>query len=235
MKHLHLILFSLLVASLGSLAQTPQRYTLKVNDFTHLEVDNNIRVDYYANSDSAGFIVFDATPELASRIYIADNGKGKVDIQCCADCTDNMQFPAVKIYSTQLNKIVSSSDSLVTVNNNPPVEKFEANLLGNGRLSCRNVQAPKVTARLATGSGQLTVTGNCTIANLSLTGVGSINADGLKAVKGKAVVMGTGIIGCDFSEELSISGIGSGRVEYRSLPAKIKSHALGIKHGLLNQ
>ncbi len=206
-----------------------------MHDFTHLEIDNNIKVRYIANADSAGYIVFNTTPLLASRLYIVDKGKGKVDIQCCADCNNDMEYPVVTIYSSQLHKIVNSGDSLVTVENNPPCDRFDATLFGNGRISVHNVQASKVDAKIATGNGQLILSGNCTTCNLNVTGTGTIQADMLKAVKGKATIIGTGTIGCDYSEELTIAGIGSGNVYYRTTPAKVKSRGVGIKHSPLNQ
>lgn len=220
----------MLIAALPAMSQESKRYEIKVHDFTHLEVDNSIKVTYIANPDSAGLIVFNATPDMASRIYISDKGKGKVDIQCCADCTYDMDFPDITIYSTRLTKVVNSGDSLVTVERNPPCERFDATLLGNGRLSIRDIEASKVDAKIATGSGQLIISGKCTKCNLMVTGTGTIQADRLKAVEGKATVIGTGTIGCDFSEVVTVAGVGSGKVMYRVTPRKVKSHAIGIKH-----
>lgn len=222
-------------AIMPAIAQSnAQRYEIKLHDFTHLEIDNNISVDYIANQDSAGIAVFYATPELASRLYFTDKGKGKVDIQCCADCSNSMEYPHVTIYSTELHKVVNSGDSLVTVSSNPAVERFDASLFGNGRLSIRNIEAKRVDAKIATGNGQLVISGRCTEATLNVVGTGTIQADELKAVKGKASIIGTGTIGCDFSESLSINGMGTGRVLYRNAPKTVKSRSIGIKSELLN-
>lgn len=220
----------MLLTATTAVGQENKLYEIKVHDFTHLEVDNNIRVRYIANADSAGLIIFSATPEMASRLYFTDKGKGKVDIQCCADCTYDMEFPEVTIYSSGLRKIVNSGDSLVTVERNPPCDRFDATLLGNGRISVRDIEASKVDAKIATGNGQLIISGKCTTCNLMVTGTGTIQADRLKAVQGKATVIGTGTIGCDFSEVITIAGVGTGKVMYRVTPKKVKSHAIGIKH-----
>lgn len=229
------IIFSLIITTIASaaapsVAQTAKRYEIKVNDFKHLEVDNSIKVDYYACPDSAGYIVFEATPDLAPRLYINDNGKGKVEIQCCAECSEGMEFPVVKAYSTRLNKIVNSGDSLVTVNNNPPVEKFVALLIGNGALSVRDVQATEVKGKIASGKGQLSIDGACTKGKLSIIGTGTINADRLRAVEVNTSLTGTGTIGCCPSEVLSIQGVGRGKVLYRQEPHVIKDRSLGHKH-----
>ncbi|MDE5968012.1 MAG: DUF2807 domain-containing protein [Muribaculaceae bacterium] len=229
------IILSLIIAATAwaatpAAAQNAKRYEIKVNDFKHLEVDNSIKVDYYACADSAGYIVFEATPDLASRLYIRDNGKGKVDIQCCADCSEGMEFPVVKAYSKQLNKIVNSGDSLVTVNNNPEVEKFAAVLIGNGALSVRDVQATEINGKIASGNGQLSIDGACTKGKLSIIGTGTINADRLRAVEVYTSLTGTGTIGCCPSEVLSIQGLGRGKVLYRQEPHVIKDRSLGHKH-----
>lgn len=231
-------IFASLILSISTIltssGEESKRYEIKLHDFEHLEIDNNIRVDYNVNPDSAGYVVFYATPETASRLYFNENpNKKKVDIQCCAECNNNMDYPHLTIYSTNLRKIVNSGDSLVVVNGLTPCERFDATLIGNGRLAVHDISATKVDAKLITGSGQLIITGACTTANLSLTGTGTIQADGLKAVDGKVTVAGTGSVGCDYQEVLTIQGVGTGKIYLRQQPVKIKNHALGIKYFLM--
>ncbi|MBD5257570.1 MAG: hypothetical protein HDS52_02615 [Barnesiella sp.] len=229
MKLLSTLLIAL-TASVASFAQTKQHYELKVNDFKELRVDNSVPVDYYCNPDSAGYAVFDATDAQASWILFDNNGRGKLVIQTDADYPTGEKIPRVRVYSTSLQAVTNSGDSLVKVNNLPSMDKFKATLIGNGRLSIPGVQASSVDAALRSGNGQLTVEGRCTNANLHLVGTGTILADRLDAVKVKASVVGTGSIGCNPSEAITVMGAGSGKVYYRKTPPTVKSRGVGIKH-----
>lgn len=235
MKHIFLTFLIALATTGVATAQTKQRYELKVNDFKELRVDNHIAVDYYCNADSAGYAVFDATDAQAGWIIFDNNGRGKLSIQSDTDYPKGEQMPRIKVYSSSLEKVMNSGDSLVKVFNLPTTDKFKAILIGNGRLSVPGVEASTVEAAIHSGNGQLTIEGRCTEAKLHLVGTGTILADRLSAVKVKATVVGTGYIGCDPSEAITVMGAGSGNVLYRQAPPTIKSRGVGIKHSVMEK
>ena len=227
-------IFIVLLASVTCVGQTTQHYELKVNNFTELRVDNHIPVDYYCNPDSAGYAVFDAADNQAGWILFDNNGRGKLSIQTDTDYPKGESIPRIKVYSTNLEKVVNSGDSLVRVYDLPSMtDKFKAVLIGNGRLSVLGVEAPKVDASIHSGNGQLTIEGRCTEAKLHLVGTGTILADRLETVKVKATIVGTGHIGCSPSEALTVMGAGSGCVYYKQYPPTLKSRGVGIKHSLM--
>lgn len=233
MKHFFITLILALTATASSMAQSMQRYELKVNDFNELRVDNNIAVEYYCNPDSAGYAVFEATDQQAGWVLFDNNGRGKLSIQSDSDYPTGEIMPRIKVFSSSLSKVVNSGDSLVKVNNLPSGNNFKAILIGNGRLSVPQIEASKVEASIHSGNGQLTIEGRCTEAKLSLVGTGTILADRLEAVKIKATVVGTGQIGCNPTEAITVMGAGSGTVLYRQAPPTIKSRGVGIKHSTL--
>lgn len=232
MKFIYTILIAL-TATFALQAQTKNHYELKVNDFKELRVDNSIPVDYHCNPDSAGYAVFDATDAQAGWILFDNNGRGKLSVQTDTDYPAGERLPRIRVYSSSLQTVVNSGDSLVKVYNLPATDKFKAVLIGNGRLSIPGVTAAKVDASLRSGNGQLTIEGRCTEANLHLVGTGTILADRLDAVKVKASVVGTGNIGCNPSEAITVMGAGSGHVYYRQAPPTIKSRGVGIKHSVV--
>lgn len=232
MKHIFITLLTLAAPIIG-MGQSTQRYELKVNDFKELRVDNHIPVDYYCNPDSAGYAVFTATDAQAGWVLFDNNGRGKLSVQTDTDYPAGEKMPRIRVYSSSLEKVVNSGDSLVKVYNLPSADKFKAVLIGNGRLSVPGVEASTVEASIHSGNGQLTIEGRCTEAKLHLVGTGTILADRLEAVKVKATVVGTGYIGCSPSEAITVMGAGSGSVLYRQAPPTIKSRGVGIKHSVM--
>lgn len=232
MKHIFITLLTL-AAPITGMGQSTQRYELKVNDFKELRVDNHIPVDYYCNPDSAGYAVFTATDAQAGWVLFDNNGRGKLSVQTDTDYPAGEKMPRIRVYSSSLEKVVNSGDSLVKVYNLPAADKFKAVLIGNGRLSVPGVEASTVEASIHSGNGQLTIEGRCTEAKLHLVGTGTILADRLEAVKVKATVVGTGYIGCSPSEAITVMGAGSGSVLYRQAPPTIKSRGVGIKHSVM--
>ncbi len=232
MKHIFITLLTLAAPIIG-MGQSTQRYELKVNDFKELRVDNDIAVDYYCNPDSAGYAVFTATDAQSGWVLFDNNGRGKLSVQTDTDYPAGEKMPRIRVYSSSLEKVVNSGDSLVKVYNLPAADKFKAVLIGNGRLSVPGVEASTVEASIHSGNGQLTIEGRCTEAKLHLVGTGTILADRLEAVKIKATVVGTGHIGCSPSEAITVMGAGSGSVLYRQAPPTIKSRGVGIKHSVM--
>lgn len=232
MKHIFITLLTLAAPIIG-MGQSTQRYELKVNDFKELRVDNHIPVDYYCNPDSAGYAVFTATDAQSGWVLFDNNGRGKLSVQTDTDYPAGEKMPRIRVYSSSLEKVVNSGDSLVKVYNLPAADKFKAVLIGNGRLSVPGVEASTVEASIHSGNGQLTIEGRCTEAKLHLVGTGTILADRLEAVKIKATVVGTGHIGCSPSEAITVMGAGSGSVLYRQAPPTIKSRGVGIKHSVM--
>ncbi len=232
MKHIFITLLTLAAPIIG-MGQSTQRYELKVNDFKELRVDNDIAVDYYCNPDSAGYAVFTATDAQAGWVLFDNNGRGKLSVQTDTDYPAGEKMPRIRVYSSSLEKVVNSGDSLVKVYNLPAADKFKAVLIGNGRLSVPGVEASTIEASIHSGNGQLTIEGRCTEAKLHLVGTGTILADRLEAVKVKATVVGTGHIGCSPSEAITVMGAGSGSVLYKQAPPTIKSRGVGIKHSVM--
>ena len=232
MKHIFITLLTLAAPIIG-MGQSTQRYELKVNDFKELRVDNDIAVDYYCNPDSAGYAVFTATDAQSGWVLFDNNGRGKLSVQTDTDYPAGEKMPRIRVYSSSLEKVVNSGDSLVKVYNLPAADKFKAVLIGNGRLSVPGVEASTVEASIHSGNGQLTIEGRCTEAKLHLVGTGTILADRLEAVKIKSTVVGTGHIGCSPSEAITVMGAGSGSVLYKQAPPTIKSRGVGIKHSVM--
>lgn len=209
-----------------------QRYELDVKDFNTLIVDTHIRIDLKCCPDSAGKAVFYATNTQSDEIFFSNNNKGRLTLSRDPSA-GNDRSPFITLYSSGIKKIVNSGDSLVKIDGIETTEKFQAIIIGNGRLVVHNVKAPEVDASIRSGNGQLIIDGSTTKATLNLIGTGTIQADHLDCVNCKASVVGTGTIGANPSESITIMGMGSGNVWYRTVPPTIKSRGIGLHHGKL--
>lgn len=215
------------LAVLGLNAQTLTKYELNVGEFHELKVVDGINVDYRCNPDSAGLAVFTSMPDKASA-FIFNNNKGKLSMQISTESVGVKDMPLVTVYSEYLTKVENSGDSTVRVLSVARGPKFNATLIGNGRLAVRDLQFTDVTGKIATGNGTLVLDGKCDRANISFMGTGVIQADGLMAQQVSVKASGTGSIGVWAVKNLSLVGAGSTKVYYKGEP-EIKNRTVGIK------
>lgn len=225
MKTLTTILLSL--CFLGASASGLVKYELKVNEFHELKVVDAIRVVYSSSTDSAGMAVFTCPSEQASALMFNNKG-GKLSMQISTESVGSKDLPVVYVYSSYLNKIENSGDSLVKALRIAECPKFTATLIGNGRLSVPDIKATEVEAAIKTGNGTLVIGGKCQKANIKFVGTGVIQADELEAVDVSVKAHGTGSIGVWPQKELSVSGVGSTKVYYKGNP-EIKNRTVGVK------
>lgn len=219
------------VFSLVTGAQTRQHHVVEIGDFTQLVVNHAVNVDYRSVPDSAGLAVFETNATLVNYIQFKNNGKGRVTIEIETDENNKLPqgLPTIKIYSRFLTNIENVGDSTVrafSVNAGP---KFKAVLVGNGRLSLKDINTDDLTAKIVTGRGQLAIEGVTNKATLTVTGVGAIQADDLEANEVSATVNGPCTIGCHPKDKLTVKGTGPGTVYYVGQPAVIKNHSLAGK------
>lgn len=209
-------------------AEETTRYNLKVNDFTELKVVDDIDVIYKFHPDSVGTVIFDATPDKASSIIFQPDGT-KLDIQLSPEAAGNPSgLPVVTVYSSYLSRAENDGKAHLRIESVAPGAKFKCVLVGNGRLTARNLSFTTVEASLMTGNGEIVVTGKTNLAKISSTGTGQIQADELIAKDVKCRLVGTGSIGVSASETLTVSGMGSGTVYYLGDPT-VKNRTLGVK------
>lgn len=204
-------------------------YRLNLEDFSELRVSDGVNVDYYASTDSAGWVRFSCTPSTASKLLFS-NKNSRLTIQ--VDDFDNYSMrdiPRITVMSSVLTHIENNADSLVRVMTTNPVGSLKARVVGNGTLIMNNVHATSVDAGINTGAGHIVINGKTGKAKYSSIGTGTIEAGNLEAKEVKAKILGTGNIDCLVSEKLTITGAGSGTVFYMGKPSKVTNRSMGIK------
>ncbi len=226
-KKIILSIAAVAVAVAAVSAEELRRYELEVQDFNELIVVEGLRVDYKCNPDSAGFIRFVTTPDIASVLMFTNN-KSRLEMQISTDGIDYDNLPLITVYSRFLSRVENSGDSLVRVLSLQPAPNLKVRLIGNGGLAVHGIDATNLDASLDTGNGTITLNGKATKAKYSLVGTGSIQADELDADWIKCSLLGTGFIGCSPRSALNIVGASSGKVYYKGTP-KITNRSIGVK------
>lgn len=233
MRKLLTLLLALCAAALPLRAELT---TLKIDRFQKLKVSGPLDVDCVHCPDSAGYMVIESSdPAMLPWVTAKSDGTSLKlalvpddDIRTGArPCPANL--PRVKVYTNYLTRVENEGDSTVRVLTSAAVPRFEARLMGNGRLSVRGIDAENLKASLFTGRGILVLTGRADKATYSLAGVGTIEADGVETREAEVKLAGTGAIGVQASEKLKIRGSGSGTVYVKGAPEIDKKFALGLK------
>lgn len=204
------------------------RYTMNVANFNALTVVDGIGVDYHCNADSAGWVVFTADPDLASKISFTNN-KEHLRIQTLADEQPLAGLPRVHVYSASLRYVENSGDSTVRVYSPVPVQKFTAKQIGNGTLEVHGLSAEKLDGDAAAGNGRLTLDGKADKVKLRNVGTGLIDAATLATDNMSCFILGPGIIHVHAPGELKITGAGSGKVINHASAKKTSNRSIGIK------
>ena len=223
-----LISLVLLIASIYTSHADEARYTLNVANFNAITVVDGIGVDYHCNADSAGWVVFTADPEIASKISFSNN-KEHLRVQTLADEKPLKGMPRVRVYSASLRYAENSGDSTLTINASVPVQKFTAKQIGNGTLSISGLNVEKLDGDSAAGNGQLSIDGKAGKVRLRNVGTGLIDASTLASDEVSCFILGPGIVHVHAPGELKITGAGSGKVINHTAATKVSNRSIGIK------
>lgn len=204
-------------------------YELNVKPFDELQVVNDINVIYRCSNDSAGYVRFSCAPDISSMILFSNN-KNKLKIELSDEITaaQKQRIPTITVFSSFLSKVENSGDSTIYVETPSPASTFKARVVGNGTLIARGLRATTVEGKIATGHGHLVLAGEAQTVKLNNTGTGTIEAGTIKANIGRCTIYGTGSVDCWVTNELTVTGLGSGKIYLKGTPT-IKNRTLGIK------
>ena len=217
-------LLTILFGAVSALAN--DTYKLKFHDFNELTVVDDINVDYICDPSKAGMVEFDAPKNLVSSI-IFEPSKTKLSIKLAASDSVYRELPTIKVYSSYLTSVKNDGDSLVRVLSIADGPKFSCRVIGNGKIIVHDVKTNELNASIFAGNGKITVYGECKVANLKVTGSGTIQAEELKSLEANCTAS-HGSIYCNAVEKLSVGGV-SGNVYYRGTPELKKRFLAHIK------
>jgi hypothetical protein len=97
---------------------------------------------------------------------------------------------------------------------------------GAGRINMEVAHADLIQAQI-TGSGQISLKGECRKLDVVINGSGSVLSAGLIAQQSQVSITGPGKCEINSQEELSVNINGNGKVYYTGNPATILSNSSG--------
>lgn len=204
---------------------TPKNYAVNLGNFTDVRVKDAINVIITADTDSAGYVTFATTDNLAPRILL-NNDKGTLKIQVQDDGFVLKNLPTLHVHTQFLSRVENTGDSAVAVVNPAPGAQLNLRVEGNGSIDATGVHVTQLEGKIDLGSGTLTIQGNAKSGKLRSVGRGTIQAGNLALETASILIGGTGNVDCNVSRQLTITGLGSGKVYLRGKP-EIKNRTLG--------
>lgn len=222
-------MLGMLCVTITAMAENMARYALNVANFTSLTVVDGVPVDYVCSVDSAGWVVFDAEPEMASCISFTNN-KEHLRVQTLSEDRVLVGVPHVRVYSASLHYVENSGDSLVRVHlDKQHLQKFVTKQIGNGSLVVDGVDAARLDASASAGRGFVSLAGAAANLKLSNVGTGTIDASAVKCDKVSCFVLGSGTVDVCTKGTLKITGAGTGYVINSGVAEKTINRTIGIK------
>ena len=190
--------------------------TYETGLFDHLSQLGDNNIIYKSNPDSTGLVTYYSDTDYSDAIEIT-NTKGKLNIKEVVG-HELGTIPTLHAYSDILYQIKSEGKAEIDATMSSATPTLSITLIGNGTITCRNINTTDMSATITTGSGIIALEGECAKANYKLTGTGTIQADRLSAKTVKCTSLGTGTIGCDAQEVLETRGLGSTKIYYTGNP-----------------
>ena len=223
-----LISLALVIATLFAARAQVQHFSINVGDFTRLALVDDVNVNYRCNADSAGLVVFDATPEVANAMIFSLSNKSRLTIQIDDNFERKGHLPNLTIYSSTLDEVENAGDSILRVEGLPAMKDFKVRLVDNGKVILRHIRASQLELQILSGKGKIIADGSCDDLSLKLVGTGEIQADQVTATNVSCRIVGTGSMGCNVNGGLlKVSGSGTGKVYYKGNPSKVTVRKLG--------
>ena len=202
---------------MSALQMSAKQFTLPVEQFSKVSVDDNVNVVYVGADGSPSRVTYEGEQKYAKAFIITHKGN-KLRIQVETMYVDDPELPTLYVYSDFLESASLASESTLTLKSVAPGSKLDLSVMGNGAIVAEKIHATKVSAAIKSGNGTISVSGHCQQANFSMLGNGTIQADRLEAPTVTCKMLGNGSIGCWPVDELKVMGIGNTKIYYKGSP-----------------
>ena len=206
---------------LSALFSFGKEYEVKVGEFSKLKVTDSINIVHKCvnaqDEHKSGTAWFDTNEDLADAFIFSNKGE-TLRIIISTEDAGKPGLPTIYLYSNFLVDVENGGLGEITIEDPAPCAKFNAKVIGNGSIVVKNLKTSFCKAFVDTGCGSIVIDGNTVKGEYRLVGTGLIQADRLKASEVVCKIMGSGSIGCDPADKLTVKGIGSTKIYYKGTP-----------------
>ncbi len=211
----------ILGAALSPLCAQMQQHILQSRPFSELHISGRVDVECRQSADSAGMIVFSASPQ-AFDLLKCNNTSDRLNITLASTGTMNLRTNLSKVivyYSGALSTIALTGSGSLNAITPALKNSVSAMLTGSGKVKISAITTSHLSCSVS-GSGNMSIAGETSIKNMtgSVSGSGAIEIAHVNAASISATVNGPG----DFivngnAEKASFAIKGSGNIDASTL------------------
>jgi hypothetical protein len=196
----------------GSNRPLSEDRTGQIHDFTEIESNGDFDVELVQDTVTSVFV--DADDNIVPYISTFTSGRRLVLEYKSNKCFQPHERSVITVYVPAVTKIIQNGSGSITCDNLYVENSIDIQLSGSGDIYIRNLNAEDVYAN-ASGSGDITLTGDANYSRNYMSGSGLIDAYRLYVHESDAIMTGSGSIYVRFLDWLKVDISGSGDVHYR--------------------
>ena len=192
----------------------PEGFEFRVGQYSRVNASGYFEIHYYAAASD--IVKLEVQPNL-QQYYIVEVRDDELLVRTRRGVNVNTRSrPVLTISTPILEQLTISGSNTFLTHDTISGDSFAltSSGLGNGTAEL-DVESFNVNL---SGSGSFSFSGLADRANLSISGSGNLDALDLQLREASVRLSGSGRLGVNSSESLSISASGSGRVSYRGSP-----------------
>jgi len=194
----------------------PEKYEIKTGVFSGIIIEGYCNINYYpAPSD---IITLEVQPNLREYYTVeVINGDLVVRNTKKINISSNKTFrPVLTVSTPVLNRLIVTGAGTFTAHDKITTDTLSFMIRGAG--SGKAELDAEYFSAIVSGAGNLELSGKADIAELSISGTGTLNAFELETRDATVNLSGSGTVRMGVSENLHISASGAGSVEYKGTP-----------------
>jgi hypothetical protein len=207
--------------------QSDVKETRNVSGFT--KVSFGVSGNLYINFGPEFKVILEGDKKYVDEI-ITEVSSGKLVIKMENWRMNNWRMnEKVTVYITmpELNGLGVSGSGKAEIKDPVKTDDLNLNVSGSGKLYLSDITASRLDCGIS-GSGDIILggSGNCSRANISISGSGNYMGESQKIGTAEIHISGSGNCTCNVTESLKASVSGSGNVTYEGNP-KVDAHVSG--------
>ena len=223
MERLRIIIFSLLVAlsanSYSQYFEDAEDFVIKdykYDDFTKIEAEYQIKVNYKSLPDSAGCVVIQGKREALKNLLVkSEKNVFTAKLKKKVVTPDTI---TIDVYSNGLTAIETKGTALVNILSSIDAPEISFRTDGESLITAKEVNCGIFKCKCGDTSNIVINGGKCGTSDLTMSGRGSIAVFNMTTESSTVIITGNGDVRCQASTDLNVTISGNGKLYYTGSP-----------------